>query len=488
MNRFSSGEDENKKTSIVELLDNDCLTYIFSYMIKEKDFLRLMSVCKRWKRVIIMSSHLTISETLFNSNNYHFDVSLFTNLTSLQIMRYRPKLLDPTKFIFFLKELKSNITTLRLTEDLFRTKNIADYFKNLTSLTIDNDESISSFRDIEKFTKLKYLKLKTLDYNAIFLRKKEEMERFSLLNYIDLIEYYVPRISINKFKRIGKSIVHVSGGPKCIIKGKMVDGHFEGIVQVIHKSRHDRIYEGFVNAYGSYEGYGILTVKTSSGDVIYKGNWHNNLLHGKGSILHKNGDFYEGDFINGKREGDGLFLPKIGGSFKGEFVNDKAHGNGILTYANGDIYEGRFMLGKPHDKNGKITSCDNSAVHTNRFRFGHRSGKGIITFSDNRIFKGIWKKNEVQGHGEWFLNENIICEGDYVDNILSNGYFKLLDDDEEIIVFVSLDADNLLKTSLYRLENTCNQRKYSEDDIKNEYNKYCHPASSNRKKSVKIVL
>jgi hypothetical protein len=483
MNRFND-EDEDKKNSVMELLDNDCLMYIFSYMIKKQDFVRLTSVCKRWKRVILMSSHLTISETLFDGNNYNFHVSLFTNLTSLTIKRCRPKWLDPVKFSFFLMELNSNIRTLRLTENLLRTTtNFADYFKNLTSLTIDSDDSMSFFRDIEKCTKLKYLKLKSRYYNVIHATK-EERERFSLLNYIDLIEYSVPRNAISKYKRTGKSIVHITDGPESVIKGTMVDGQFEGIVQVIHKSRRAGSYEGFVNLIGLYEGYGILTVKTSSGDVIYKGNWHNNLLHGKGTILYKNGDFYEGDFIHGKREGNGLMSHNKGGSFEGEYFNDKAHGNGILTYSNGDIYEGRFRLGKLHDNNGKITSYDNSEVHINRWSFGKRSGEGIITFSDNRIFKGIWKNNKVQGHGKWFLNENIICEGDYVDNILSNGYFKLLDDDEDIVVFVSLDArsDNLLKTSLYRrLENTCNKIDYSKDDIKNEYNKYCHPSSSRKK-------
>jgi hypothetical protein len=54
-----------------------------------------------------------------------------------------------------------------------------------------------------------------------------------------------------------------------------------------------------------------------NGDV-YKGEWRNNYVHGKGIMNYaNNGDVYEG-----------------------HWKNNEKHGKGIMNYSNSDVYEG----------------------------------------------------------------------------------------------------------------------------------------------------
>lgn len=42
--------------------------------------------------------------------------------------------------------------------------------------------------------------------------------------------------------------------------------------------------------------------------IMYKGEFDNNLMNGKGIIIYGNGDFYKGEFKNNEFHGFGLFL------------------------------------------------------------------------------------------------------------------------------------------------------------------------------------
>ena len=61
---------------------------------------------------------------------------------------------------------------------------------------------------------------------------------------------------------------------------------------------------------------------------IYQGNFANDYPNGIGKYFYKNGDRYEGMFKDGKKHGEGILFFGNGGIYKGEFKNDLRHGKG----------------------------------------------------------------------------------------------------------------------------------------------------------------
>ena len=61
-------------------------------------------------------------------------------------------------------------------------------------------------------------------------------------------------------------------------------------------------YEGTLNGQEKPNGVGMLLL--DSGEV-YKGEFQNGVIHGKGRFEDKSGNWYEGDFVQGKKHGKG---------------------------------------------------------------------------------------------------------------------------------------------------------------------------------------
>jgi hypothetical protein len=93
---------------------------------------------------------------------------------------------------------------------------------------------------------------------------------------------------------------------------------------------------------------------------IYKGNYVNGNIEGKGEAIFKSGDHYIGGMSKGKFSGYGVYTFKSGNKYEGQFVDSKKHGKGKFTEADGGYYEGDFVnnlmqgFGKYVDANGKI--------------------------------------------------------------------------------------------------------------------------------------
>ena len=50
------------------------------------------------------------------------------------------------------------------------------------------------------------------------------------------------------------------------------------------------------------------------------------------------GNFYKGDFLNNMRHGKGTHTFSNGTQYKGYWKNDELDGYGVLKYAKGDVY------------------------------------------------------------------------------------------------------------------------------------------------------
>jgi hypothetical protein len=64
-------------------------------------------------------------------------------------------------------------------------------------------------------------------------------------------------------------------------------------------------------------------------------------------MTHSNGDIYQGNWHEGKAFGFGVFIDNQGTMYKGQWQNDMYHGKGIETWNNNSVrYEGDFFEGK----------------------------------------------------------------------------------------------------------------------------------------------
>jgi len=106
---------------------------------------------------------------------------------------------------------------------------------------------------------------------------------------------------------------------------------------------------------------------------MYKGEWLNDLYHGKGiESWNYNTIQYEGDFVNGKKTGKGKF----------EF--------------SGNFYEGDFQDGQFHG-NGKYFFVETQSLYEGNFDFNNLTGVGKMSEADGSSYEGDFVKGKFEG-------------------------------------------------------------------------------------------
>jgi len=88
------------------------------------------------------------------------------------------------------------------------------------------------------------------------------------------------------------------------------------------------------------EGEGQLV--DSDGNLVYEGQWKDDHYEGKGRLVGRGTDWikYEGEFRGGRMEGFGEILFKDGKRYKGQFINDVPHGKGRMFLRNNQVQNG----------------------------------------------------------------------------------------------------------------------------------------------------
>ncbi|XP_020495160.2 MORN repeat-containing protein 2 [Labrus bergylta] len=81
---------------------------------------------------------------------------------------------------------------------------------------------------------------------------------------------------------------------------------------------------------------------TSAGGVIYTGEWHEDKMHGRGTLQHPSGAIYEGGFKDNMYEGAGTYTFPDGSVYKGQFHKDRLEGEGAFTDTQGLAWTGEF--------------------------------------------------------------------------------------------------------------------------------------------------
>jgi hypothetical protein len=176
--------------------------------------------------------------------------------------------------------------------------------------------------------------------------------------------------------------------------------------------------------------HGIGIQIQRNGDV-YAGDWDKNVCHGLGEFDdQENGINYVGPFVDGLRHGQGVEVSPEG-TYKGDFYNNMKQGNGAFTFLkNGSIYTGEFLADLPDGK-GQFKWKD-GRIYIGDFIKGKMHGHGTFKWPDGRCYKGGYKDGLKHGQGEFYTKNGSIYSGGWKDGIQEGlGFFFKNEQDKD---------------------------------------------------------
>lgn len=122
---------------------------------------------------------------------------------------------------------------------------------------------------------------------------------------------------------------------------------------------------------------------------MYKGEWQNDVKHGKAEISWGNA-FYSGFLVEGLMSGRGVYSWADGRMYDGEWYGNSMHGQGRFDWPDGRMYFGRFERDKKHGY-GELT-YPSGQVYLGHFENGKRHGRGCIWDRNTNMREDtIWK-------------------------------------------------------------------------------------------------
>ena len=160
------------------------------------------------------------------------------------------------------------------------------------------------------------------------------------------------------------------------------------------------IYEGeFVN--GKRQGKGTFTWvydnEASQGQPIsYTGDWENDQISGKGTMVFYQTGTYKGEFVRQNRNGEGIFTWLNGDIYNGKWSNDRISGAGELKLADGTLLVGTFYNGTLN--NGTVTYAVYGGTAQRAVQGGNVQANVTVTYTDGTVLTGRLNKDEFYGN------------------------------------------------------------------------------------------
>ena len=143
-----------------------------------------------------------------------------------------------------------------------------------------------------------------------------------------------------------------------VIINNISNSEIQKMLEEVTKDTNGRFTGERIN--GKKEGNGTYVWNDGS---IYKGEFSNDLMNGKGLLTIPGKGSYEGNFINGKKSGTGTYKFTNGDTYSGSWDNDTMSGHGTYIFSNGDKYVGQFVNNQFHGT-GTYTSNGNKFTGT----------------------------------------------------------------------------------------------------------------------------
>ena len=200
-------------------------------------------------------------------------------------------------------------------------------------------------------------------------------------------------------------------------EGDFSYGKFNGRGRFIHAN--GDIYEG---EFHENMACGKGRFETADGNVVFEGDFQDNLPEGTGVKVSFCKERYEGDFCAGKKHGNGeqkqegvyhyigsfkndmydgegeyVYEDGTGRHYQGNWENGKYHGQGNYTFQNGDLYHGSYVNGKKQGQ-GKLTMNEKGIFYEGNWQEGKQHGQGCLyTAVDlKEVVRGIWQMGQYQ--------------------------------------------------------------------------------------------
>eukprot|EP00730_Choanoeca_flexa_P005739 TRINITY_DN12009_c0_g1_i1.p2 TRINITY_DN12009_c0_g1~~TRINITY_DN12009_c0_g1_i1.p2 ORF type:complete len:234 (+),score=20.98 TRINITY_DN12009_c0_g1_i1:41-742(+) len=171
-------------------------------------------------------------------------------------------------------------------------------------------------------------------------------------------------------------------------------------------------YEGGFEQ-GLRHGYGVYSIVKPDGTRFkrYLGGWARGQQHGKGTYFYTEDseERYEGEWCDGQRSGWGRMRYKDGSVYEGEWLDDARHGLGLLLQANEDRYEGSWANDRKH-------------------------GDGTFFYiAKNKCYKGTWHEGTPKC-GEFFTLDEAASQGTCIPQLKLANAAGVLDSAKQTIV------------------------------------------------------
>ena len=161
-------------------------------------------------------------------------------------------------------------------------------------------------------------------------------------------------------------------------------------------------------------------------------------LHGKGTLVRKDGSKYIGDFREGSMDGKGQCVWPNGNKYEGGMKCGRSHGEGELhfkncvvkgsfsdgvltgpatcTYPDGMVYHGELKEDIIRDGPGRCTWL-NGNKYEGDWKDDNPHGKGTMTLKNGNVYTGHWEGGQLTGEGKMVTAEGVMYEGQFRNNV-----------------------------------------------------------------------
>jgi hypothetical protein len=163
--------------------------------------------------------------------------------------------------------------------------------------------------------------------------------------------------------------------------------------------------------------YGPVLVKDSQ--LLYIGQFVDNLRHGYGLLVFSDGSFFEGNFANDNLNGLGTMFYPDGSYYHGNFKESEKYGNGTFYGTNQEIVKGYF---KKNIITGQATVIyPDKAQYVGELTDYKKEGTGKFIFQNEDFYEGTFKDDLFEGKGRFHRKkDDTVFEGNWQMNQLIN--------------------------------------------------------------------
>ncbi|XP_065840479.1 radial spoke head 10 homolog B-like [Oscarella lobularis] len=152
------------------------------------------------------------------------------------------------------------------------------------------------------------------------------------------------------------------------------------------------------------------------GGHVYRGEFKNGVMHGKGIYIWSDGVQYEGDFEDSTVTGEGTYIWSDGSKYVGHVVNGIRHGYGAFYCSTRppSIYEGQWEDGRRHGRGEIYFDEKKTSYYKGDWYYNRREGNGERRYGSGNVYIGQWRNNRRNGKGTmWWHNRGEKYTGDW---------------------------------------------------------------------------